>query len=259
MVVEGVGQLPVVVSGTVDLECLPVRLRRPRDTRPPADPRHRFESFRPPVGLAVGQRQHGRRSPATLVEVASGLPESPGGERQPPGQVGLRGPDRPIQRRADVVVVPGDPVEPQVPVTAFEVVRCLFCQTDVGEEVTPTDGLLLAEIGEACGGELANHVQHPEPRVAGSVHRHDEALVDERGQAVENGYRQAGCAHLLDLLEAPSAGEHRQPSEQEAFRLREEVVAPPDRRFDRSLPFGEIDRPSRQHHRVETIQDRLDG
>ena len=62
-----------------------------------------------------------------------------------------------------------------------------------------------------------------------------EALLDQRAQSVE-----VGVANLLGRVDVEAPGEDRQPAEQLLLVVGEKVVAPVDRRAERSLPFGRV-------------------
>ena len=60
------------------------------------------------------------------------------------------------------------------------------------------------------------------------------------------GFQAVTSAHLLRRLDAPAGGEHRQSREQRPFGLRQELVAPVDRGFERPLPRDGGPRPACQ-------------
>ena len=91
---------------------------------------------------------------------------------------------------------------------------------------------------------------------------HDERLVDEARHQVEHvlAVNAVAGADLLGGFERPSAGERREPPQQPALGVREQVVAPVEGRFQRRCrPIGVRSRPREQSKAiVEPGVDLLD-
>ena len=105
-------------------------------------------------------------------------------------------------------------------------------------------GEILA-VGEALGGELPHGGQHVEPRPG--VHRVDgnEAVARQRVEQIERLVLGQTC-DVHRGLDLPPVDEDRQRGQHPLLDFFEEPEAPLDRRPQRSLPFGEIDRAGAQ-------------
>jgi hypothetical protein len=104
-----------VAEGQVDVERLLVGgERRVEVALPVGDPAEGGERPGPGRGgLAAGRKaQGGLEPPAALLQVPVGVPESPDRPGHPEGRLALVGVDRPPQAGAEVVVLPGQLVEP---------------------------------------------------------------------------------------------------------------------------------------------------
>ena len=88
------------------------------------------------------------------------------------------------------------------------------------------DFAVLALVVKPLGGVLPDRLQHPEALVGEA----EEALLDERLQRVE-----IGSCDLLRRVQRAAAREDRERSEETLLFLRQEVVAPSDRRPERLL------------------------
>ena len=128
-------------------------------------------------------------------------------------------------RGAEVRQLLLDAGEPGCGVAAPQPGLCLACEPLVEGAVT-LDDRLDAPLVELVAPVLADRLEHP---VAVAVAA-DEALVDEGGERVE-----LGLADLLDRLERGAAGEDREPGEELALVVAEQVVRPGDRRPERLL------------------------
>ncbi len=103
-------------------------------------------------------------------------------------------------------------------------------------------GVGVAGCFEELRGELADRLEHGEARLPGFLGAADQALVDERGQALEDvdGRPVARTGHGLGHVEVPAAPEDRQASKQPALGLVQEVAAPGDRAPQRPLAVGQV-------------------
>ena len=124
------------------------------------------------------------------------------------------------------------------------------------------DELDLAVGLELLGGVRPDRVEQPEARLAvGDLLDLDQALVDERHQAVEDVAAELGRrpADRLRRGEVAAAREDRQPVEQPPAAVVEQVVAPGDRAAERLLARGQVARAGGQDVElvVEPGQDRV--
>ncbi len=91
--------------------------------------------------------------------------------------------------------------------------------------------------------ELADRLEHHEPRLA--VHTLDlpqEALLDQRGERIDDVAADILGTDSLDGLEPRSPCEDGEPRKQRAIGLVQHVVAPCDRRAQGLLPLGKVAR-----------------
>jgi hypothetical protein len=156
---------------------------------------------------------------------------------------GTRGLDRgcvaqAIEHRAEVVllvVVPGEDlgVPGSEPVG---IVRLQACEVPAG--VAECVFGRLTGLIEPLPRILAQGLEHEEALVAEGLHQ---ALVEERCQLVELCSRDR-----LGAVEGEGAAKDRETAESGLRVPVEEVVAPFDRRTQRSLSLGQIDRAARQ-------------
>ena len=98
--------------------------------------------------------------------------------------------------------------------------------------------VLLALRTESLERVLADRLEQPEARYLWRPAAANEAAVDERG---ETGRRLA-AEHRLRILERPAAREYCELRQQGLFRLRQERVAPVERRAQRLLAKRQIAR-----------------
>ena len=90
---------------------------------------------------------------------------------------------------------------------------------------------LLPFVGEPLGCELADHLVHPEAvRAVGIRARAQQALVVQRFDLHE-----AGCEHILGVVDRAAGREQREPRKETAFVLVEQIVRPRDRRSERRM------------------------
>ena len=91
--------------------------------------------------------------------------------------------------------------------------------------------------------ELADRLEHPEPRLGRLAHGLHKALVhqlDDEIQRVEVAFR---ICHLLDRPEVRTTDEDGQTGEHQPGVGRQQRMAPSDRVAQRPLPDREIPRP----------------
>ena len=124
------------------------------------------------------------------------------------------------------------------------------------------DQVSLAVGLEPFRGVLTDRVEEPEARLAvGGLLDLDQALVDERHQAVEDVHADLGRrpADRFGRGEVAATGEDRQPIEQSLAAVVEQVVAPGDRAAQRLLTLGQVARPGRQDVElvIEPDEDRV--
>ena len=113
-------------------------------------------------------------------------------------------------RRSQVVVIAGEPVEPRPLVARGERGGGSLGEAAIREGVPPAERLLLAARGELFGGEVADGPQHEEAGLTDALHLADEAVVDERLEAVEHIAADLGgrAAHRLRLGQLRATNEH---------------------------------------------------
>ena len=109
-----------------------------------------------------------------------------------------------------------------------------------GACVALSEGVPLAALLRLLDGELADRLEHREPRLAlHSLGLANEALLGQRRQPVE-GVAALAAAHALDLVEPCTADEHREAGEELAVVLLQHVVAPRDRAAQGLLPSWKV-------------------
>ena len=98
--------------------------------------------------------------------------------------------------------------------------------------------------------ELADRLEHREPLAAAA----QQAVVDERRERLEH----VVAADRLRGVEREAAGEDREPREEPARVVVEQVDAPLDRRAQRALALGDVARAARQQRQplLEPREDR---
>ena len=85
----------------------------------------------------------------------------------------------------------------------------------------------LPTAAQLFGGELPHRFEQAVARSGAAMLHRDEGRVDKPGQCRQHaGHTNAGAADLLCRLERERAGEDREPPEQDAFVVTEQVVAP---------------------------------
>ena len=160
------------------------------------------------------------------------------------GQLRVVALERPAERRAQVVVIDGHPVEPWQLAAARQVAGRFLREGKVGTGVSIPGLRRLVAFGESPRAEALDRLEQPVAGQVGSRDRLDEALLDEDGQRVDRLGAKFGCrtADGFELGEPEPAGEHGQSIEQPPCRLIEERVAPCDGVGERSLAGGQIAR-----------------
>src|SRR5947207_10646859 len=94
--------------------------------------------------------------------------------------------DRALERRAEIVVLGLDEIEPPFEVRAVEVRGGFLGERDVRREVAVLDRLALVTRGKPLEREIADRDEHPEPRLAVHLGLAHQALVDELAETVEH-------------------------------------------------------------------------
>ena len=125
--------------------------------------------------------------------------------------------------------------------------------------MTPVDLVRVTAAREHLGGVLADRLEHREARFLALLVEADEALVHELAQPVDDlAADLAGrAADGLGHVQLEPAAEHRQPIEQVARAVVEQVVAPGDRAAERLLSLRQVPRPARQRGEV-VVEARVD-
>ena len=115
----------------------------------------------------------------------------------------------------------------------------LLGDCEVGPGMASAEVLGIAALLEAVRSEHAHRGQQPEPGPEGGRSGLHEAVVHQRGDALQDfdaellGWAGDG----LGLGHGEAAGEDRQPLEQPPFGIAQEVVAPGDCALERPLPL----------------------
>ncbi len=118
--------------------------------------------------------------------------------------------------------------------------RGLLCPREELFAVPAAQGLGFAGRFQELDRELADGLEHCEARlVRGAADAPDEALIDERGEGVED-VQTVLSADGLRVLQRPAAREDGQPREQPALGFVEQAVAPLERRAQRALSVGQV-------------------
>ena len=205
------------------------------------------------AGGEVGLRERAGRDALArgerLAEPAAALAHQPArapeaheraGELQ--SELDLAGRDRPRERGADVVVLLVEAIEPERLVGARELGLGRQHQLEVALGVPPAQRPRARPAPRALERVLPDRLEQPEARLAvGAVRLPDEALVDERGEALEH----LAEVHLVAAdgvgdLERAAAREDAEPREQGLLGRLEQVVAPVDRVAERALPRRQV-------------------
>src|SRR5262249_34560907 len=107
---------------------------------------------------------------------------------------------------------------------------------------------LLRRSPETFSTELAHGLQQPVAAPVRRVFSHDPGLVDQAAENIQDSGQWSVVSgrcwasrtdhwplttgHYLSRFQVPTAGEHREPPEQSPLRLRQQVVAPTNRRAE---------------------------
>src|SRR5215207_3490632 len=160
------------------------------------------------------------------------------------------------ERRAEVVVLGLEPVEPEELVARPQALVGLFGEAGELERVAAEQVLVVAGVKEMFQCVLADGRQHREARLARSVLGFpQEAPVDERPDSFQHIGRglAGGSDNALGRLECEAAHEDRQARVQAALFVGEEVVTPGDRLANGALARRHV-RASRGRELETTLQ-----
>ena len=179
---------------------------------------------------------------AALAHQPARAPEADerAGELQP--ELDLGGRDRPRERGPDVVVLLVEANEPERLVRAGELGLGGDHELQVALGVPPAQLVELAFGLEPLERVLPDRLEQAEARLAvGAVRLADEALVDERGETLED----LPEVHLVAAdgvgdLQRAAAREDAEPRQQRLLGRLEQVVAPVDRVAQRPLPRRQV-------------------
>ena len=163
--------------------------------------------------------------------MTSHLPEAPHRRRKPQRPFGAPLGDAPVECRSEVVEVELQAVELSFALVTEQPALCSFRQRDEGGGVAVPDEIHLSALLEAVAGELADRLQHDQPRLVEIRHAPQETLVRQLVKATEHiGAGFIGrAANRLGLLEAGAASKHGEPGHQPLQSRIEQLVAPGDR------------------------------
>ena len=188
---------------------------------------------------AADERGHQR---ARLAQVAALLPEAPDPDGEPDRELGVAARVGPLDGGSEVRVLALELVQRDALPLPGELRRELLGEREVRLRVACPCRLGVARRLQALQRVLADRLQHREARLAVHLAAPDEALVDERRQAVEHVRRPA--RHGLGAGEVEAPHEHGQALEQLAHGRVEELVAPHDRAAQRPLAQRDVGRAS---------------
>ena len=145
------------------------------------------------------------------------------------------------------------PTEPGRLVRSDDLRFGLSCERQQVIQMGAADCRDFAGLDEPVSRVLPDRLEEPVPPLRARLVYDDQRLVYEPGQQVEDVaviYAAAGT-HLLGRFERPSTRKHRQPAEQSAFAVREQLVTPVHRGFEGTLPGDR--RPPAAGEQPETI------
>src|SRR5207247_7163545 len=199
-----------------------------------------FASLWKPVPTRKGKdRLHSR---ATFAQVASHLPEAPDGGRNAKSLLGAPFGDAPVEGGAKVVVVQLQAVELRLALVAEQPPLCSLSQRGEGGRVAIANEIGLTAFLEAFACELADGLQHDQPRLVEIGLAPQQALVRELFKTGDHiGSALFGpAADRLRLLESSAASKHREPGQQALQSGIEQLIAPRDRAGERLLATREI-------------------
>jgi hypothetical protein len=206
-------------------------------TRPRGDGQ-RLECARPGP-RRTGRRggQH-RRHPTAAVRTAREVPVPAQGGHQ--AQAGIRLHVRrvraPRERGLDVVAFQCEPGEPARLAAAAELPFRLLGERGEVPDVRPRDRVPLAGLHQPPRGVLPDGLEQVVARAGVPVDDH-QGPVHQPGQGVDGGRPLEPLAgDRADAVQGPGAPEDRQPPQQAAFGLGQQVVAPVDGRPEGALP-----------------------
>ena len=189
------------------------------------------QCVRPPRRhLAAGSGQRSIQPRASLRQVAADLPEPP----QARGEAQLRARSvrilvRPGQCGAKVVVIVRQAREPlRLLSTREEPGPRLLDDGEIPVAVAGVDRRCLGGLGQALLRVVADRLEHAIARLARRRFGQEQRLVDEPLEEVEHLVGDDGAAgrHRLGRLEGERPREHREPGEQRALGVGQQVEAP---------------------------------
>ncbi len=178
-----------------------------------------------------------RIKPSPTLTRQARLPVRPQGRRA--SQDGLRPTclEEELERHAEIVELPLDPVQPLVLARSEQRLVCTFRELDRPRRVAATTGFQLAPLREPLVGVLADRLEHRVAGFAGLVGLLDQVLLDESAERVE-----VGVADLLGGFKGRASREHGEAGEQCLLGLGEQLVGPVDRGAQRLLAGGGVSR-----------------
>ena len=211
--------------------------------------------------MRPARRRDPVQSMARLHEVATLLPEAPHREAEANGGLAVGAVRGAVDGRPDVVMFSLEDADPAGLLAAGQDLCRRLGEVHVGGPMAALQLVAFATRCEHLTRVFADRVEQPEAGLALDLIAPNEALIDERGDAVEHILAEliGGSAHRLGAIEIESAREDRQAIEQPPARAVEDVVAPGDGGPEGLLPLREVARVRDQHRKllIEAGQDLL--
>ncbi len=251
VVVERVGELRPVAVGAPQRHRLLVGEAHRRDVRlPPAHAAQRLEQPCPQDRRPVrpGGSRHGVQPPACLEQVPPHLPEPPQGEGEPDRRLLVLGRDGAVERGAEVVVLELEAVQPAGAgpgrrAWASPALQARGTRRRTGR-APPLPRRATGSLSPANSRMVSSIWNRSSP--PSTTRRRLWSASSPMPSTTSRSSSSAGPHTASAAVEIDAAPEHREPVEQTAVALVEDVVAPRDRAAERLLALREVPRAAAQ-------------
>ena len=178
--------------------------------------------------FSSGRTSERLREPAPCIaEVGVAVPEPLEGRAEAEGLPITSAPKVPFKRLLEVAVLPLEPIEPLHLVGTVEGVGPLFGKREIVGRVPLLERLCRRILPQLFESVCTDSFEHPEAALPPSLRHPQKAVVDERGDAVENIELRLTVRTRADRLgrfEGSAADEDREADEEPSLGL------PPDKR-----------------------------